>query len=44
MIRKQATDPVFEQVSVRLFDTIHRNLNQKNVFLKKQQQQQKKTR
>ena len=36
MIRKQSTDPVFDQVSLRLSDVIYRNLNQKYVFLKKQ--------
>ena len=37
MIRKQSTDPVFDPVSVRLSDAVHRNMNQKYVvfFLKK---------
>ena len=34
-VRKQSTDPVFDQVSVRLSDATHRNMNQKDVFLKK---------
>ena len=32
MIRKQSTDPVFGQVSVRLSDAAHRNMNQKYAF------------
>ena len=35
MIRKQSVDPVFDQVSVRLSDAAHRNMNQKYVFFKK---------
>ena len=35
MIRKQSTDPVFDQVSVCLSDAAHRNTNQKYVFLLK---------
>ena len=35
MIRKQSTDPVFGQVSVRLSDAAHRNMNQKYAFFKK---------
>ena len=34
MIRKQSTDPIFDQVSVRLLDATHLNMNQKYVFLK----------
>ena len=32
MIRKQSTDPVFDQVSARLSDASNRNMNQKYVF------------
>ena len=32
IIRKQLTDPVFDQISVRLSDATHRNMNQKYVF------------
>ena len=35
MIRKQSTDPVFDQVSVSLLDTAHSNMKQKFVFFKK---------
>ena len=35
MIRKQSTDPVFGQVSVRLSDAAHRDMNQKYGFFKK---------
>ena len=35
MIRKQSTDPIFDQVSVTLWDDAHRNMNQKYVFFKK---------
>ena len=35
MIRKQSTDPVFEQVSVRLSDAAYRNMNQEYVFFLK---------
>ena len=35
MIRKQSTDPVFDEVSVRTLDAAHRNMNQKYVFFKK---------
>ena len=35
MIRKQSTDPVFDQVSVCLSGAAHRNMNQKYIFLKK---------
>ena len=35
MIRKQSTDPVFGQVSVRLSDAAHRKMNQKYAFFKK---------
>ena len=40
MIRKQSLSPVFDQVSIRLSDAAHRNMNQKYVFfffLKKKQ-------
>ena len=30
--KEQSTDPVFDQVSVRLSDAAHRNINQKYVF------------
>ena len=35
MIKKQSTDPLFEQVSVRLLDATHHNINQKYFFPKK---------
>ena len=35
MIRKQLTDPVFDQVNVRLSDAAPRNMNQKYIFFKK---------
>ena len=35
MIKKQSTDPIFDQVSVTLWDDAHRNMNQKYVFFKK---------
>ena len=37
MIRKQPTNPVFDQASVRLLDTAHRNMSQKYVFFLKKQ-------
>ena len=30
--RKQSTDPVFDQVSIRLLDAAHCKMNQKHVF------------
>ena len=35
MIRKQSTDPVFDQVSARLSGASYRNMNQKYVFFLK---------
>ena len=35
LIRKQSTDPVFDQVSVLLLNATHRNVKQKHVFLLK---------
>ena len=35
MIRKQSTDPVFDQISVRLSDTAHLIMKQKYIFFKK---------
>ena len=35
LIRRQLTDPVFDQVSVLLLDATRRNVKQKHVFLLK---------
>ena len=40
MIRKQSTDPVFDQVSVRLLESAHRNINQKSVFWKEKKKKE----
>ena len=34
-LNEQSTDPIFDQVSVTLWDDAHRNMNQKYVFFKK---------
>ena len=33
MIRKQSTDPAFDQVSIRLSEAAHHNMNQKYCLL-----------
>ena len=35
MIRKQSTDPVFDQVYIRLSDAAHLNMNQQYALFKK---------